>query len=234
MPAFLAAAGVLLCSALARGAVPIIWLSLALCLVLALWARDARRMVIAAKWSLPFALPLLAVHGILNANYPVTQRWGIVPLREQGIEFGLVTGLRLWIFAMAIAFLSSVGAQQLLAYLYALRWVPKPLVVLIASAVSMFHYLSERAASMSLAQRSRGLARGPGIRPRIGSLLAVVVPLVAVVIVESRIRGLALGARGMGTRALRLDPVAPPCWRDWAGLAVAVVLCLSTIAVSWT
>lgn len=208
-------------------------LTVVACLVLATWARDASRMMVAAKWSLPFVLPLLLVHGILNANYPVTQVWCFVPLRAAGIEFALETGLRLWVFAITIAFLSSVGAQQIVACLYRARGVPRPLVVLVASAVSMFHYLSVRAMSMSLAQRSRGLARGPGLRARIMSLLAVVVPLVAVVIVESGTRGQALATRGLGTRVLRLEAVARPSSWDWTWLCILIAMCALIIVASW-
>ena len=100
-----------------------------------------------------------------------------------------------------------------------------------AFAMSLFDYLGKRAAAMSLAQQSRGLAHGPGLTVKVKSLLAVVIPLVAVVIVESTTRGHALSARGLGQIDPRLDHVQPPTARDKLALAIVSLLCLSTLVL---
>ena len=204
-------------------------LAVGLPVVFVAWGRQTGRLLVAAKWTLPLALPLLAIHGLLNVTYPVSFTWHGLPVREEGLAYAAAVGIRLWVFGAAIAFVSQLQRDQLFGALYRRKWMPQWALLLVSLSVSMFHYLWRRAQATSLAQRSRGLPRGPGLRTRMTSLFAVVLPLVAIAIVESTTRGHALSARGLGSKPLRLPDMQAAMPLDKGLLAVTLTICIATV-----
>jgi hypothetical protein len=75
----------------------------------------ARRFV---TWTLVFALPLLGIHGILNASYPVTAQFPLgIPYRADGAAFAIgQASLVMTMFVPALYWL-SVQRDSIIAFL---------------------------------------------------------------------------------------------------------------------
>ena len=199
--------------------------SLILILLLAQW-RDGsglgRRML---AWTAPMVLPLLLVHGVLNAQFPVTSWWlDIVPIRGAGLVFGYDLAVRVLLFSVVAAYWLSVDSDALVEALLRLR-LPAPLIMLAMQGFVMGRLVRERVDAIYLAQRARGIPVSASLAQRIGSMPALLIPVVVGTFVEGEARIPVLLAHGYG----RLTPSTRPARleRQMVALATGILGCLA-------
>jgi energy-coupling factor transporter transmembrane protein EcfT len=157
----------------------------------------ATRLRLIALWTLPFAVPLFVIHGVLNPAYAITWDAGWIPVRADGIAFAAVITGRLCLVAAAASAWRGIPRLQLIALAQALR-LPDSVTVTIASAASATAVVDKRIQNVLLAQQARGLETRPGVRRRIGALLTVGLPVVTTTIVDAHHRGAVVASRGFG------------------------------------
>lgn len=162
-------------------------------------SRSVSLIFICLRWTIPFAIPLFIMHGVLNPSFEVTQYWlEVIPLRYGGFEYGVIISLRVALVTVVAATLLHVDRDSLWKSLVAWR-VPLPLLVVAAQGMSTMGYLVRRSRAIYLAQRARGIAVGPGFMTRLRVLPTVVIPLIVSTLVDAHIRATALVNRGMGS-----------------------------------
>ncbi len=164
-------------------------------------ARLGRRLL---AWTWPFVLPLLLVHGVLNAQFPITSWWlDLVPIRGTGLAFGYDLGVRVLLFSVVAAYWLSVDRDAMVEALIRLR-LPTPLIMLAMQGFVMGRLVQERIHAIHLAQRARGIPVSASFAQRIASMPALLIPVVVGTFVEAEARVPVLLAHGYG----RLEPAA--------------------------
>jgi hypothetical protein len=72
----------------------------------------------AAIWMLPISLPLLAVHGIVNPAFPVSDTLaGFLPIRHDGLIFAISLAVKLGLFALGVSVWRCVSRDQVFSAL---------------------------------------------------------------------------------------------------------------------
>lgn len=159
--------------------------------------------------TLPFAVPLTVVHGILNPNYAVSENvCGGIPLRLDGVAYALLISLRILIFSCAVMTWRFVDPDRLMREAVHLR-LPRSLVVTLAVAMASMTMVHNRIGTVYLAQQARGLSSGPGLFARVRALPSVVVPVVVATLLEGSARGELMATRGLGTTGLNMVLLEP-------------------------
>jgi energy-coupling factor transporter transmembrane protein EcfT len=210
------------------------WIAVSLQILLCLYILDVRPLRLFAAFTLPFLIPLLALHGIVNPAFPETGRFfGWIPVRSTGVEFALLVGARVAAISVVGVTWSFVPRMEALSLLLSLK-VPSPLALAGFQAISMIDFLRRRAASILLAQRSRGVATGPSITRRAGALVAVVVPLAASTLTEAEGRAIALTSRGFGSGRLVLRAsIKSPLGDEWCVLGISLAAVVLPGLLRW-
>lgn len=154
---------------------------------------------ITLKWSIPFILPLLIIHGVINPTYQQSSTLlGVLPLRSSGFQFGMHVSARIWLITIIGALWTTIDRDTLINQL--IHWkLPLPVVVVAAQAIATLDYIARRIQTVYLAQQARGIAVGPGIFRRIRALPSVVIPVVLTTLVDAHSRTQCLDNRGLGT-----------------------------------
>jgi energy-coupling factor transport system permease protein len=184
-----------------------------------------------AMWTLPFVLPLVVIHGVLNPAFEATRDFRGIPLRSAGLAYAADVTARLVAIAIAAVTWHGVHRMQILVLAQVLR-VPHVMTVAIAAAVSGLALVEARVHAVALAQQARGLPMGPGLRRRIRALVNIVLPVVTTTLVESHHRGTLMTLRGLGSTRLGTAGTLEWGWPD--GAKIVGVALLALVAMFWS
>lgn len=180
----------------------------ALLTVLLMFAQSADGMRIGRRliaWSIPFVLPLIFVHGVLNTQFPVTNWWfDMIPVRSAGLAFGSALAVRVLLFSLVAAYWLSVDRDTMVEALIRLR-LPTPLILLAMQGFVMGRLVQDRVQAIHLAQRARGIPVSASLAQRIISIPALLVPVVVGTFIEAEARVPVLLAHGYGRLNLSIQ-----------------------------
>lgn len=180
----------------------------ALLTVLLMFAQSADGMRIGRRliaWSIPFVLPLIFVHGVLNTQFPVTNWWfDMIPVRSAGLAFGSALAVRVLLFSLVAAYWLSVDHDNMVEALIRLR-LPTPLILLAMQGFVMGRLVQIRVQAIHLAQRARGIPVSASLAQRITSIPALLVPVVVGTFIEAEARVPVLLAHGYGRLNLSIQ-----------------------------
>lgn len=175
-------------------------------LLLSMKQRSVMGVVLAVELTLPFAIPLAIVHGVLNPAFPVAEKlFDFIPVRPSGLWFAASVSLRILILTVIVVIWRDVDADRLLRESIRAR-LPLSVVVIVAVASANLHLLGSKIQVVYLAQQARGVAAGPSLFARIRALPRVVIPVIASTITEGHARGLVMTNRGLGNARLSVRP----------------------------
>lgn len=187
----------------------------------------------AMVWSLPFALPLLVVHGIINPRFPVSLHLHWLPIRSTGIDFALLMSVRLLILSTIAAWWYEADPMQVIHS--AIRWhLPTALVVMAAMAFASFRASARRIDMVLQAQQARGVPIHGGLLGRARSLIAVVIPVIVGSLMESDARATVLRTRGLGSGALVVPSAAAMSASDSVDVLCGVALCGTALVLRFS
>ncbi len=187
----------------------------------------------------PVAVMIALIQGLF---YPeartIVFALGPLSVKQEGLEFALVTVLRLFVFVCA--FLPLVLATHPSALVAALeeRGVSPKVSYVVLATLQLIPLMQVRANAIVDAQRSRGLATTGGLLVRFRSLLALLSPLLIGALLDVEQRSLALEARGMTlpTPKVRLRHVEDSSLdrRLRVTLALALAVAFTLRVIGWT
>jgi energy-coupling factor transport system permease protein len=146
--------------------------------------RGLRRFI---GWSLAFAVPLILMHGVLNAQYPITTRLLILPIREAGLDFGAAQAARILCLFVPALYWSAVNRMSVIEILKFIR-LDRFLASAIFEGFSLAGEMEHRARIILEAQRARGIRTSGPPWTRIRALVAVVLPLAATLLRDAPTR----------------------------------------------
>jgi len=203
---------------------------LAFALLLSLKQGGVRGLILTIKLTLPFAIPLALVHGVLNPAFPVAEKiWGLIPARPSGLWFAALVSLRILTLTVIIVLWRDVDGERLVHEAMRAR-LPVSLVVIVAVAAANLRLLASKIQVVYLAQQARGVAAGPSVLARIRALPRIVIPVIASTLTEGHARGLVMTNRGLGDA--RLSAVAS-VYRTTGGDLVWILGGVATLALVW-
>ena len=141
------------------------------------YLRQIKPAIFLAKVALPLALPLLAIHGILNPQFRADHlMWNFLPLRSAGAEFAIVISARLLLVASAMAIWRYTVGSQVIGFFQRLG-LPPWLITIFAVAASSIQVVQRRGRAVYLAQQARGIDFRASFKARILSLPKLVIPV---------------------------------------------------------
>jgi energy-coupling factor transporter transmembrane protein EcfT len=195
------------------------------------WTGNARIGWVIVKWCLPFAVPLLFVHGVLNAGFPA-DRWyfGLLPLREAGLRYGATVGLHVALLATVAAYWVNTKRDDVVDDLVSLR-LPLWVILFSSQSIAVGASVERRITKVYAAQRARGIRTGPSFWARVQALPSVLIPAVVGTLLEAEARVPALVSRGFGCARLaplprRRKPLNARLWAFVPVVLLAAVLFL--------
>ena len=151
-----------------------------------------------AKYTLPLALPLLAIHGILNPQFRADYlMWDFLPLRSAGAEFAIVISARLLLVASAMAIWRYTVGSQVIGFSQRLG-LPASFITVFAVATSSIQMVQRRGHAVYLAQQAVALMFALRLEQGSQACLKLVIPVAVATIVESAERGVIMENRGLG------------------------------------
>ncbi len=166
-------------------------------------------------WTLPFVLPLVAIHGVLNSAYPVTSLLlDAIPVRSEGVEFGYDVAVRVVILSIVGAYWLSVDRDEFVEALLRLG-LPASLIMIAMQGLVMARQLQHRIDAVYQAQRARGIPVASSFLKRLRSFPALLVPVVVGTLVEAEARVPVLLSHGYGRKEPIRRPARPVTLADW-------------------
>ena len=177
----------------------------------AIWAGVARRLIrTALLLSLPIAISVLLINVFFfPGGQDILLRIGPVTATREGVAFAMETLLRIGVISGSITLFYLTPRPSDLVLDLERRGVSARLGFVTNAAVQMVPSMVERAASITAAQRARGLDTEGGLRKRLSGVVPIVGPVILGAINEVEARTLALEARGFsrpGRRTLLWAP----------------------------
>jgi len=168
--------------------------------------QNARVAVVMIKWCLPFVVPLLFVHGVMNASYP-TAYWlmDVIPWRPTGFRYGVIVSLHFIVIATIAAYWLHTERDDLVDALIRMKF-PIWSILFVTQGVAVGAMVERRVSNVYLAQRARGICVGPGILARLRAFPSVLIPAVIGTLLEAESRIPALVSRGFGSSKLAVPP----------------------------
>jgi energy-coupling factor transporter transmembrane protein EcfT len=165
----------------------------------ALFSRSTSPIRIVAKLSLPFILPLLVIHGVLNPQFPQTFELPLhIPFRQAGFAWGLDIALRIvTLFGLATMW-THVDRDKLISDLVTLK-LPLPVLLLAAQTTAIVSIIDRRSHAILAAQQARGINIGPRFRSRVAALPKLLIPLFVTAITDADARAQIMVTRGLGS-----------------------------------
>ena len=169
--------------------------------------------------SLPIATSVLLINvfffpggrDVLFSLGPITATW-------EGLAFAVQTLLRIAAISGAITLFYLTTRTSDLVLDLERRGVSSRLGFVVDASVQMVPKMVERARSISVAQRARGLDTEGGMRARLRGIIPIVGPVILGAIAEIEERTMALEARGFSPAAGRCCGCLPTArhsaWRD--------------------
>ena len=207
---------------------------LVLCCVAVLAAAIATRspaILLRGAWLTgPVIAILLGVHGFVSPLFPVSDSlWGLVPFRADGFAYAL--DLAQMIFVVTFAALLWLGVSRR-DFVEDLIWLGTPPigVAIAGQTLATLGVLSRKISAVFLAQKARGVPVEGRVLGRLRALPSVLVPVVAVTLVEADARSQIMTSRGLGTG--RIANASPRRFRLVEGavaLSLPTILCLLLI-----
>lgn len=153
------------------------------------------------------AAPLALVHGIINPAYSASHEILGVLVRVDGLYYAMAISARLALLFGVVGLWLGTPRRTWLALVAATR-LPPAWGVAMLQAITLTHVLMLKIARIRQAQRSRGILRDDmGLFERSGAAASVVVPLIAVTLIDASERGALLHRMGLGSYKLR--PATP-------------------------
>ncbi len=188
----------------------ILWLFWALQIALtSIATRSGHVIRVALALSLPFTIPLLIIHGILNPEYAETYSvFEFMPIRSQGLEFAATIGGRLAV--VSAVGISAASVRMLDGIRLAIQLgCPRSIVLSFAMSLSLLKEVRRRAGGAYEAQQSRGMPVRSSVIRRALTLPTLVIPIVVSSIVDGFQRARLLEVRGLGSRFMLRDNEIP-------------------------
>ena len=200
-------------------------------ILLLLWTQrgsENRLGVTLIKWSIPFILPLILIHGILNAGFPA-DFWvgGIIPIRPGGLAFGYSIAIKVVILSVVGGFSISVSQDDLVESMIRLG-LPSWLLLFLMQSTAMSGVIRRRISNVYFAQRARGIPVSGGFGERARAFPSVLLPVILGTFVEADARIPALVSRGFGS----INPTALPRPRFSNVELVLIALCIILAAAA--
>jgi energy-coupling factor transport system permease protein len=202
-------------------------------LPLAMWGRMARPLL---RYTAAIALPTLVViilfQTLLNAGATILFTLGPLRATREGLESGLLTGLRFTVMIAAfLLLLLSTHPGELMDDLTQ-RGVPASAAYLVASTLNLLPAMQARTTTLMNAQRARGLETEGSLMNRARAVMPLVTPLVLSALSGADERAMALESRAFRAGRTRtfLKPVHDSTWQRFARTAL-VILALGAIAL---
>lgn len=195
-----------------------------------------RLLVVSGALLVPLMLVLVIGQGFFNRRGETTLfSIGSFDFALEGLLFAAAVGGRTVVLVTAtMVLLFTTHPGKLLSALSA-NGMPPKMAYVISSTLQMLPTFQQRAQSILLAQRSRGLKSGGGPIRRFRGLLTLIGPLVLGVFVDVDERSTAMEARAFGSTAKRTsldvlpDPV-PERVARWVLLLVALAALVASFA----
>jgi energy-coupling factor transporter transmembrane protein EcfT len=170
-------------------------LAASMCLLLGSF-RPAKVVVVL---SLPFVLPLFAIHGFLNAMYPIDNvLFGIIPYRTNGLMFAATIGSSMILVITGATAWLMVRKDDIIEALFRSR-LPFWITMIGSQGLAMADHVSRRVDRVYLAQRARGVPMGNSVWARVRAFPTIIIPVAVSVLIESDYRGIALASRGFAS-----------------------------------
>lgn len=185
------------------------WFTLCILTLTSVCTRGLSIPRIALELTVPFALPLAVVHGVLNPQFAVSDHFlGYIPLRPSGLGYSLFISLRILVLSSAAVMWRFVDADRLMREAVHIG-LPRSAVVTLAVALATMRIVPNKIKAVYLAQQARGMPSGPGLSARIRALPSVVIPVIVATILEGASRGTLMISRGLGSAAFRMPLLMP-------------------------
>jgi energy-coupling factor transporter transmembrane protein EcfT len=154
---------------------------------------------IIAKWVLPFLVPLLIIHGFLNASFPANYwLFDFLPLRKEGLEYGVAVSLNVLVLAQVAIFWLQTSQDEVVEAFIRMR-LPLWAVLFASQSIAVASLVEIRLSKTYLAQRARGIRVGPSMLARIRAFPSVLIPAAVTTLLEAENRVPALVSRGFGS-----------------------------------
>jgi energy-coupling factor transporter transmembrane protein EcfT len=188
--------------------------------------RRADVALVIAKWCIPFIIPLLFVHGVLNVNYPADYRLlNLVPWRMGGFQYGISISLNVVLFAVVAAFWLHTRRDEFVEALIRLR-LPLWAILFSSQSVAVGAIVERRVSKIYLAQRARGIRVGPSVLARVKAFPSVLVPAAVGTLLEAEGRIPSLVSRGFGCGPMAPLPNPPvdSLQRLWTATPILLLL----------
>lgn len=188
-----------------------------------------------ATWRvvLPFAISVFLIQGFFWQGGPITLDLGLVSLKREGLTFAITSTGRILIVVSSFLWFALTTRPDLLMISLVQRGLPSTLAYIIVATIQIIPRFQQRAATITDAQRSRGLETQGGLRQRIRGVLPLVVPLILSSLVDVEERALAVEARGFNhpgkkTSLIEIDQAGwEPLFRWAIAVGMLAVLALS-------
>lgn len=173
--------------------------------------------------TLAMAAPLALMHGVINPAYLASHEFLGLPLRAEGFRFAMELSARLALLFGLVGLWLGTPRRTWIALIAASR-VPSAWGMAMLQAIALTNVLALRIPRIRQAQRSRGILRDDmGLCARAGAAVAVVVPLIAVTLIDANERGALHQRMGLGSYSLLpVTPLRPP-----EPLDMALALCVT-------
>jgi hypothetical protein len=180
------------------------------------------------------AVPLLAIHGMVNPTFPATDHFGSLPLRTGGAIYALEMAQRFALLFTAVAIWRGVPSLTLISLVTQSK-LPPAVGVVFVYAVVLVEVLKRRLANIQLAMRSRGVLDSSGLRNKLHALVALTVPLIATTLMEAVTRSETrsrLGPINLA-RLTKIAALSKPTLRDVATTLALVTTFLTMLGYAW-
>lgn len=181
--------------------------------------------------TLPLAIPLLAIHGVLNPQFrPDLWLLGFIPIRGAGVAFATSISARLFLVAAAMTVWRQTAGSQVISFFQRLG-LPSAVITVFALATSSVSVVQQRGRSVYLAQQARGINFRASVLSRVVGLPKLVIPVAVATLVESAERGVAMESRGLGCGPWQLTQwYSPPSVTRLLAEMASALIVLASVA----
>lgn len=224
--AFLAALAYLVAAAVFGNLAALVTAATMVMLGQAFLVRRLEPAIFLLKVTLPLALPLLVVHGVLNPQFQAsTYLIGMIPLRPAGLAFASVISFRLLVIAASMSIWRYTVGVEVMEFFNRIHF-PPALITGLAVAVASIELVQRKARAVYLAQQARGYDFRANWWTRIVGLPKLIIPVVTVTLVEGSERGVTMENRGLDLGRWRVPDwyTAPTAGRLFAELVPVVLV----------
>lgn len=161
------------------------------------FARSISIIWIILKWWLPFSIPLVLIHSVINPQHEVTfYAFSYIPIRFSGLQFSATILAKIWLITVVGASMAYGERNTFINFLLSYSF-PTKVVIIYSQALSSIDTLSRQIHVSFEAQKARGIETEGNLYSRLMALPRVIVPVVLSSLVDSDMRALHLENRGL-------------------------------------